>query len=138
MMGTCAAPHPEFGYGMTCALYWHHGQPHHSMTGPDEHWYGTALILHPTERSPYGVITQGIIHEYERMTQSFVNGWMDYADSIGRTRERPPYWLLRDFVLGIADIPLDIAAQIAMHHCNPYVGKEAYCPDNRGPFHALV
>lgn len=98
----------------------------------------TALIPHPTERDPYGVITAGLIHEYERMADSFVDGWIGYANKIGRPRERPPYWLLRDFILDIADVPLDIAAQIALHHCNPPISKSSYCPDEFTPFRALV
>lgn len=123
-MKYCAAPHPEFGYGLTCAYYWHHGQPHHSLTGPDEHWYSTALILHPdpTVRDPYGVITREQIHEYARMAEGFVDGWLTHAvqtDNACENAALPEYWILREYVSGIADVPDYVASQIALHYCRP-------------------
>lgn len=111
-------------------------------TRTPEQWFKTGydLILHPDIvcRDPYGVITQGVIHEYERIAGSFVAGWLQNAESIRRGNERPPYWLLRDFVLGITDVPLMVAAQIALHHCRPPVSKSSDCADDRDIFRARV
>lgn len=137
----CAFPHPEFWHGISCALSWHHeSNYHHSLTGPDEHWQSMALILHPdvAERDPYGVITQNQIHEYARMAESFVAGWKIYAVLINKRLDPPPYHILRDFIHGIADVPWDVAAQVALHYCKPWLGWGAYCADDRTPFQARV
>jgi hypothetical protein len=105
-----------------------------------EHRGTTALVLHPdvVKRDPFGVITENRIHEYERMAQSFVQGWIAYARMIKRGEGRPPYWLLRDFVLGITDVPLYVAAQIALHHCSAAWYHGADCADDRDLFRARV
>ena len=79
----------------------------------------TALILHPNPalQDPYGVITPSQIHEYARMAEAFVDGWV--WRNGGNWWERPPYWLLREYVDGIADIPEMTASQIALHYCQP-------------------
>lgn len=74
-----------------------------------------ALILHPTERDPFGVLTIGQIHQAHFHAQSFYEGWTQATHQFGRTRE-PDYTDIRDHLLmALWDMPYEHACQVALY-----------------------
>lgn len=109
-----------------------------------EQWFKTGLdiVLHPdvTVRDPYGVITREQIQHYARMTEGFVDGWLTHAvqtDEVAcESAHLPEYWIVKDYVGGIADIPDYVVCQIAMHYCRPFA-QRPWGHRTMSPFHAV-
>lgn len=76
----------------------------------------TALILHPTERDPFGVLTIGQLQSAHQHAHSYSRGYAEatytYADKI----EEADYTDIRDFLMGdLWDMPYYHACAVALY-----------------------
>lgn len=93
----------------------------HRIRRPEQWFKGEyAVIRHPRERDPYGVLTLGLVHEYARMVEGFVQGWAANSNR-HRTQPRyPDYHSVYQYAAGIADIPSYLCAQMALYFSSPH------------------
>jgi len=77
----------------------------------------TALILHPSERDAYGLLTRGLLTDLHTLAMGFQCGWERHRELAidACLADRPPrYADLRDFLLSEVDVPPYFAQAVAL------------------------
>jgi hypothetical protein len=81
------------------------------------------MILHETERDPYGVLTLGLMHDMRTLADGFVQGWEAHRVHVNEwfphhfweAVNRPArYADVRDFIHTYADFPPTMVQAVAL------------------------